>query len=95
MYRHWCTRGCGRPTITVYSNAIACLVFGYPVALLLVFVADMGLAGVWLGMCMAWFVASIMYHKEVVREGVIHFRFRSTFSLFVSSVGGLRVLNLA
>lgn len=39
-------RGCGRPTITVWGNILACLIVGYPIGLTLVFVFNFGLAGV-------------------------------------------------
>lgn len=54
-------RGSGRPKVTVYGNILACLMVGYPVALLLVLKGHFGLNGLWFGMSTAWLTASITY----------------------------------
>jgi len=60
-------RGSGRPQITVAGNILSCIVVGYPVALFLVFKAQFGLQGLWLGMSCAWLTASTIYAIIVSR----------------------------
>lgn len=54
-------RGCGRPSITVVGNLLACVFVGYPIAFSLIFTSDLGVLGLWLAMSSAWMVATIIY----------------------------------
>ena len=54
-------RGCGRPSLTVWSNVLSCVIVGYPLAFSLTFAAGGGLVGLWGAMSTAWFVATVVY----------------------------------
>jgi MATE family multidrug resistance protein len=54
-------RGAGRPTATVFGNALACLAVGAPLSYLLAFYWELGLFGLWAAMTTAWFAATMVY----------------------------------
>ena len=54
-------RGCGRPSLTVWSNVLSCIIVGYPLAFSLTFAAGGGLLGLWGAMSTAWFTATLVY----------------------------------
>jgi MATE family multidrug resistance protein len=61
-------RGCGRPTVTVFGNFFACLVVALPLSLLFTSrYVNWGLTGLWLGMSLAWCVATICYTIVIIR----------------------------
>lgn len=51
-------RGMGRPDITTYININAYYVIGFPVAYILTFKAGWALVGLWIGLCLAIFLAA-------------------------------------
>lgn len=60
-------RGCGRPSITVWSNVLSCVIVGYPLAFSLTFAAHGGLVGLWGAMSTAWFVSTCVYVVVTLR----------------------------
>jgi Na+-driven multidrug efflux pump len=54
-------RGAGRPGITVWGNALSCVLVGAPVCYWLAFVRREGLLGLWAGMSCAWIAATATY----------------------------------
>jgi MATE family multidrug resistance protein len=60
-------RGCGRPEITVYGNFLACILFGFPLAVLFVFEFQWGLVGLWSAMCVAWLTCSLLYFTVIYK----------------------------
>lgn len=47
--------------MTVYGNALACLLVGFPLAYLFTFVGRGGLVGLWGAMAVAWCAATVFY----------------------------------
>lgn len=60
-------RSTGRPTITVYGNAFACLVIMLPLGWELALRQGQGLVGLWLAMSVAWMVMTVVYLAIVMR----------------------------
>jgi MATE family multidrug resistance protein len=60
-------RGCGRPSITVWSNVLSCVIVGYPLAFSLTFAANGKLVGLWGAMSSAWLVATCVYAIVIFR----------------------------
>jgi MATE family multidrug resistance protein len=60
-------RGCGRPTVTVWGNFLACIMVYLPLSVVLTQVLDWGLIGLWLGMSTAWLLVSIAYFIIIAR----------------------------
>jgi MATE family multidrug resistance protein len=60
-------RSGGRPTVTAWVLAAACLFLGYPTSIGLGLFTSLRLSGIWLGMCFAWLSSGIFFAVLIFR----------------------------